>query len=226
MKLTPVLSSSIAAIRWTLNAPPMYFESNEKMEEIRKEACHPLLRDLDPNDWSQRVLTALVLLGNGYTDEAHNLVVPLSWPQDTPYGLGPVVYEHVEPTTRRLASYTHALVHRHEGGHIGEFGMVGWMNANYWSSATHKADGDLPNRELALHVGALVHDRPELDEDMKADLRDEEFFESRAVHEICRTIGGKLAERLAETELRVLLAFALQRAGYECTTEEILALRK
>ena len=47
----------------------------------------------DPNTSIQQdniiLSLALIFLGNGFIDEAHNLVTPLSWSQDTHFGHGP-----------------------------------------------------------------------------------------------------------------------------------------
>ena len=55
------------------------------------------------------------------------------------------------------------------------------------------------------------------------------FFEPRAGHELCANVlrGATpalqaFAERVVETELRVLLAHALQNAGYDCDLSMVL----
>ena len=53
---------------------------------------------------------ALILLGHGGTDECHNLVTPLSWPDDISFAHGPSLYAHVSPAVRTYATYVHALV--------------------------------------------------------------------------------------------------------------------
>jgi hypothetical protein len=54
---------------------------------------------------------ALVLLGHGYTDECHNLITPLSWPDDLHFAYGPSVYAKVSLAARSYATYVHALVY-------------------------------------------------------------------------------------------------------------------
>jgi hypothetical protein len=188
---------------------------------------------------------ALILLGNGLTDEAHNIITPMSWPQDSHFGFGPSVYNTVSPTAKSFATYVHCLVHRREAFNMGEFGMMGWQNANYWSNAVNQSTGanDLPHAEWYQQVGKAVAEfQPhssvqnwavyhEMLEDTNV------YFESRAVHQLCATVlqqagrenaDGKLqefAERVAETELRVLLARALQHAGYKCSLDQILESR-
>ena len=53
---------------------------------------------------------ALILLGNDWTDECHNLVTPLSWPDDIHFAHGPSLYAKVDPHVRTLATYVHSLV--------------------------------------------------------------------------------------------------------------------
>ena len=38
------------------------------------------------------------------------------------------------------SEYAHAMVHRKEGGHLGELGLVGWDNACYWFGRTSYHD--------------------------------------------------------------------------------------
>lgn len=74
-----------------------------------------------------RVAVALLLLGGGGTDECHALVTPLSWPDGTTFGGPP------KPGSAAAAeaTYAHALVHRREAWHPGEFG-TGWHNSAFW----------------------------------------------------------------------------------------------
>ena len=181
---------------------------------------------------------ALLFLGHGLTDEAHDIVTPLSWPEDTHFGYGPSVYSQVSLPARSYATYVHCLVHRREAFNVGEFGMVGFSNANYWSNAVLKSPGvdSLPHADLLNQVGQLarqwestpgVADWCQQHGLLKAEGKP--FFESRAVHELCANVlSGKspelqdFAERVAETEVRILLGHALQHAGYECDMSMVL----
>jgi hypothetical protein len=200
----------------------------------------------DPESRSFRLLSiALILLGNGLTEEAHSLVTPMSWPEDTHFGFGPSVYTKVSPTAKSFATYVHCLVHRREAFNMGEFGMVGWQNANYWSNAVIKSTGakDLPHADWYQQIGQTIAEYEHESSvqnwaaDHEIDNRNT-FFESRAVHQLCATVlqqAGQenadlqlqeFAERVAEMELRVLLGHALQLAGYDCSLHQILESRE
>jgi len=146
-------------MNWNLeDLPAMFFENLEQMAKRRAEnsiSNIAIARDIpgtiaslqqkdtatnsrdsaaeDSNDHLQaRIATALLLLGNGYTDEAHDLVLGLSWRGELPYAHGPPVTVHDEQL-QALACYTHCLVHRREGPHASEFDMTGFQNSNYWA---------------------------------------------------------------------------------------------
>ncbi|KAL3924416.1 MAG: hypothetical protein SGILL_001060 [Bacillariaceae sp.] len=108
--------------------------------------------------WSM-IAAALILLGHGYVDHAHNLIGPLSYHSDLPYFQGPPVV--VDPEVLAAASYVHCLVHRREGQHRGEFGQTGYENSNFWASATLRSGGEetLPLVEIARRIEdcALAH---------------------------------------------------------------------
>lgn len=78
------------------------------------------------------VVMALLLYGAGAMDEAHNLVLPLSWSAPTPFGGAAI---RGSPA-KQGATYVHAMLHRHEGELVGQEGggMVGWDNASFWFS--------------------------------------------------------------------------------------------
>ena len=142
--------------------PPMYYQSLEDLASIRssnsgsnKNDNNNILADLGVLDhiselssvsgrqqqseeehqkfYFGRIALALLLLGHGYTDECHNLVTPLSWHQDISFAHGPSLFNSVTPSVRAFASYTHSLVHRKEAFNVGEFGFVGFDNAEFWS---------------------------------------------------------------------------------------------
>ena len=62
------------------------------------------------------VTAAMLFLGCGGMDEAHNIVLPYSWPSDTHFG-GPAVKD--SPAAKE-SEYCHALIHRY----IGEYLLV------------------------------------------------------------------------------------------------------
>ena len=69
----------------------------------------------DDNDNNERIYfgwisLALILLGHGWTDECHNLVTPLSWPDDIAFAHGPSRYAAVSPQVQTYATYVHSLV--------------------------------------------------------------------------------------------------------------------
>lgn len=244
--LPPALAAAIPSIRWPLDSassPPLYFESLESLKAIRKQPP-PLLEDLpalvetlfSPADAEKRhfglVATALILIGNGFTDECHNLITPLSWPDDIHFAYGPSVYSQVSAEARAYATYAHCLVHRREAFNVGEFGMVGFANANYWSNAVVKSPGVdlLPHREIIANIRNLAKQDADSQAWAQQHLTDESFFESRAVHELCaRVLRGQddylrdFAEKVAETEVGILLGNALQKAGFDATVDSILA---
>jgi hypothetical protein len=73
------------------------------------------LDDDDDQDADKRyfglISMALILLGHGYTDECHNLITPLSWPDDIHFAYGPSIYTQVSPAVRSYATYVHCLVY-------------------------------------------------------------------------------------------------------------------
>jgi hypothetical protein len=92
-----------------------------------------------------RVAAALVLLGAGAADEAHNLVTPLSWHYSTIFG-GEAIDDS---PAKREATYAHALVHRSEANHAGEYGN-GFFNSAFWFRALGAHELDRNVREAAL----------------------------------------------------------------------------
>ncbi|KAI2514035.1 hypothetical protein MHU86_419 [Fragilaria crotonensis] len=244
--LPPVLASAIPSIRWHLGAlssPPLHYESLESLKALRESPGLALLHDLPSaidslftsSDADKRhfgiVATALILIGNGFTDECHNIITPLSWPDDIHFAHGPSVYADVSAEARAYASYVHCLVHRREAFNVGEFGMMGFANANYWSRAVSKSSGVnlLPYERLVSEVRALAAlSSVEAQDWVTLHVPDDLFLESRAVHELCANVLREatplreFAERVAETEVRVLLAHALQKAGYDVSFDCIV----
>ena len=64
-------------------------------------------------------------------DEAHDIVLPYSWP--SPTFCGPPVPN--SPAANE-SEYCHAMVHRLEGPNLGELGMYGYDNACFWFGRT------------------------------------------------------------------------------------------
>jgi len=276
--LPNILSTAIPYIRWPLDpsfSPPLYFQPLDSMKEIRHKGMqreqnndvrlarsHPLVSNLPKSiedlfplekiDDEKRnfglISLSLILLGNGMTDEAHDLVTPLSWPEDTYFGFGPSVYATVSPATQSYATYAHCLIHRREGPHYGELGMRGWGNANYWSRAVLQSPGvkELPHKDWLDQLNKLLNkfsDSPEVQAWGKSHgflsksrlEKEETYYESRAVHQLCAQAMSantgsnnnksvrEFAEQVAEMEVRVLLAHSLIRAGFECSLEDILS---
>jgi len=186
---------------------------------------------------------ALLLLGNGFTDEAHNLVTPLSWSENTHFGFGSSIYSFVSPVARSFATYVHCLAHRREGPHIGEFGMSGWSNANYWSGAADRSPGfkELPHRDWIEQARSLIKKYPSHgliqqwgQQHRFFEEKDLGTYDSRATHELCARVMAvrgsdatlkDFAEQVAETEVRILLGHALQRAGYDGALETVMRER-
>lgn len=260
VSLPTTIGSAIATMNWSLtpNSNPMYYESLPSLLQLRQKSKieSPFLSDVIQNlhetiDYlasnqatSARgnhinieekkhyiaISLALICLGNGLGDEAHALVTPLSWGEETYFG-GPSISSKATEEVVSLASYVHALVHRREGFAMGEFGMMGYQNANYWSSATISyQNGNLPFEEVRNQVLLLGEEFGDdamkwCQENIELDNDDETHWESRALHELCaRTsrdtnVGDTtlrlFAEKAAEAELKVLLQCSLRRAGFE-----------
>jgi len=180
-------------------------------------------------EYLARVAIALLLLGHGYTDEAHDLVSPLSWPRETPFSYGPpVALEKADSIA--VAAYTHALVHRREGRNASEFGLTGHQNANYWTGASLRSGGEemLPRAEVhaAVNAAAAKAANTATEEAAVAWCRETAAqspdWEPRFLNELCvsvtmgqDTLLKDFAEQAAVAELKVLLAHVLQSAGFD-----------
>lgn len=253
LPLPTTLTSAISAIKWPLfpNSVPMYYESLTTLSQLRQqstgstvssmnkmlihnldESIDDLVNNSNQNDQESTrhyIMTsmALICLGNGLLDEAHDLITPLSWTEETHFG-GPSLCIQAKPEVISLASYVHSLVHRREGYARGEFGMIGWQNANYWSSAAKSRDDNyLPYVEVHRQILSLANN--EFGEESIRWCKDHiiDEWEPRALHELCaytsRDDTGaskdnfeltRFAERAAEVELLMLLQFSLEKAGY------------
>ncbi len=182
MKLPVPISSAVASMKWPLSSPshPMYYEPLSSLQSLRQpNAIPPTMRSIVErgaletiddlthsngngdgdgdlrNKHHIRVALALIYLGNGLADEAHDLITPLSWGEDTYFG-GPTLISHSSSSSSSplshqgldgsdsivaLASYAHSLLHRKEGFAPGEFGMMGYQNANFWANAARSRGG-------------------------------------------------------------------------------------
>lgn len=138
--LPPALLAAIPGITWPLDptlTSPLYFESLQQMMAIRASltgtattttsssleifqdipgTVEKLFPRLDDDEEENKhffglISMALLLLGHGYTDECHNLITPLSWPDDIHFAYGPSVYAKVSPAARCYATYVHCLVY-------------------------------------------------------------------------------------------------------------------
>ena len=278
--IPPNLLTAISSIRCPLpNGPPvpMCYEPLDRLAEIRRSssaqesilAPHmlPLLEDIPSTihelsigskegiEQDNVILSlALTFLGNGCMDEAHDLVTPLSWSQDTHFSYGPSRTAQIDPETFTMASYIHALIHRREGFAMGEYNMMGYANANYWSRVAMTSNGvnSIPFGKIRNHILSLVsdnmHSKSEKSETFaqkwcqerivdEGGPEDEEYWESRALHELCAQVTKgdiedertaelrTFAEKAAEIELRVLIETCLKRAGYDCG-EDVLTATK
>jgi hypothetical protein len=171
-----------------------------------------------------RVATALLLLGNGYTDEAHDLVLSLSWRGELPYAYGPPV-NVVNEQLMALACYTHCLVHRREGPHPSEFDMTGFQNSNYWAGHAMRilvGSDLLPIEsirdaviEQAKQTGAAAVAQQWVQDNV------DEIWDPRVLTELCAEVVHaaqqeqrnhslkEFAEQCALLELRILVEYTL-----------------
>lgn len=183
--------------------------------------------DTSKECWAQ-IAVALILLGHGFCDEAHNLVGPLSFPTQLPYFHRSAAT--ASPPSREIeaaASLTHCLVHRREGPHTSEFGMTGFANSDFWAGAALRFPDDLPldeiNGRLTLIAGAGA------DATQWIQTAQKNFvgcaWDPRPLTALCEKVLQQqpghpmqpFAELAALTELKVLMKHALGKLGYETT---------
>jgi PAS domain S-box-containing protein len=177
------------------------------------------------------IAAAILLLGHGYADHAHDLIGPLSFHNDLPYFHGPTVI--VDPDILAAASLVHSLVHRREGPHPSEFGTTGYINSDFWASAALRSGGEetlplsmirsrLENLASAHGVAAQQWFQRNFSNNVMM-----EEWDPRPVTALCREIvtndgpSGPLnhlllefAQQAALTELKVLLEHSLTHLGY------------
>lgn len=240
---------------------PLYYKSLPEMAQIRADApdASNMARDVvatvaaiasgggsasdaDTTEYLARCATAILLLGHGATDEAHDLVSPLSWPNELAFAYGPPVV--VPENVLTLSSYVHALVHRREGPFASEFGMTGFSNADYWAgSALRSPDGAeaLPLEEIRDSIMTVAASQPRYAQDATVQqwvqdnvAGDMAFpvWDPRVLNELCCNLqaqqskqpqaagvdGGALqafAEEAILAEMKVLLKHTLKAIGYQ-----------
>mmetsp|Transcript_6941 Transcript_6941/g.12682 ORF Transcript_6941/g.12682 Transcript_6941/m.12682 type:complete len:274 (-) Transcript_6941:567-1388(-) len=250
--------SAIAGIEWPLrkdSSPPLYYKPLEELCKIRSPAKTPdgrpfkelpgLVSELPHNEqgYFGRIALALLLLGHGYPDECHDLVLPLSWPEDMHIAYGPSVYQQASESVRAYSSYAHCLVHRREAFHVGEFGMVGFENADFWSNAVtreRKGVDALPHKEWKRGITQLARDNEDFSRNAKVQewcqrhgfvmpLEEDSssHFDSETMHDLCANVlrdpgvdpvFRDFAQQAAALEVKILLRNALKLAG--CKLEE------
>ena len=230
---------------------PMYYKSLPDLARIRAEApdmpdfvkdvvgtIATIRGDYAPDsvqEYLSRCAAALILLGHGGTDEAHDLVSPLSWPNELPFAYGPPVAVPEQVLT--LASYVHALVHRREGPFPSEFGMTGFSNADYWAgSALRSPEGAeaLPLDEIRSSIMALAATRqdPAIQQWVEQNVAGEEhafpLWDPRVLNELCSNLQAaqkegkqppsaaflEFAEQSVLSEMKILLKHTLRAIGY------------
>lgn len=236
--------------------PPMMYKSLQELQQVYQQQnriVHPLAQDVlatiaklrtkdhenlnCENEYLSRIATALILLGHGYTDECHDLVSSLSWPNELPFAYGPPIDVQSEEILT-LASYVHGLVHRKEGPNSSEFGMTGFTNADYWAGTALRSPigaEALPLREIRhcilvqannLDANAWCSKNIESDPDAFP------AWDPRLLNELCAMIATfpttetdpqqqqrnvhlqDFASRAALVEIQVLLFHTLRLMGY------------
>lgn len=248
--LPPTIAQAISDMQMPLSNDsyiPMYYKSLPDMVAIRADApdmpdfvrdvvatIATIAGDFPPNsvqEYLARCATALILLGHGGTDEAHDLVSPLSWPNELPFAYGPPVAVPEQVLT--LASYVHALVHRREGPFESEFGMTGFSNADYWAgSALRSPEGAeaLPLEEIRASILNLSSSTdPTVQQWVQQHVAGEEHafpvWDPRVLNELCSTLQAQgaaqpkalrnFAEQAVLSEIKILLKHTLKAIGYE-----------
>lgn len=242
VKLPDEVRSAMEHIRWNMNdLQPMRYKSVDDMKQIRTAPI-----DIDrtiqalteyatlgskETKYLAQIATALLLLGHGCTDEAHDLVLSLSWRGDLPYAYGPSVNLEDE-TIQTLACYAHCLVHRMEGPHDSEFDMNGFQNSDFWAGNTiRNLDGmeALPLAQIRQGIMEFI------DSEDAQHFVEKKFngifsdWDPRILTELCREVAAheregesaeqhpmhEFAEKAALLELRVVLGSTLIMMGFD-----------
>lgn len=234
--------SAIDSITWKLNpesCPPLQYQSLKDLVSIRSSpgsrdniladmgvlehisdlASVPSQKVSSKQDseafFFGRIALALLLLGHGYTDECHNIVTPLSWPEDIAFAHGPSLFASASPSVRAHASYTHSLVHQKEALNVGELGLMGLENAEFWINMVKRSGPEgvdsLPHDEWkqgikdlaadAWNSGKIFSTNPQVqawirkrglvsdeDKDLDGYDKDRKYFDSRAMLQLCSSM--------------------------------------
>lgn len=117
--------------------------------------------------------------------------------------------------------------------------MIGFQNANYWASAFDKSPAmdRFPHAALCRAITELASKNDEYANhaavqkwcakhgfhDSNSSSQGQNYFDPRAVHELCAVLRQKgsdpilqsFAEKVATTEVRIVLEHAMERAGLE-----------
>ena len=263
--LPSLLMPSISTMNWSLQTPlsesmpPLHYLNMQEMAQLRQEmttSTHKWMEnvpqtidslfksnsEMSPIQYDYAILSlSLLLLGNNCTDEAHNLVTPYSWPEEIHTSYGPVRYSTADAGVVNVASYIHSLVHRKEGWNVGEFGMIGWSNADYWGRAwarpfrsKDELHGLWRKPLIGIQHSMLILAKSSPDSEIWCKENIPELFLSenvfvdtwdpRGLHRLCAQVTKEgdadntnlleFAERACTAEMNALLFFCLEKAGY------------
>lgn len=173
------------------------------------------------NPHFQVALGLLYLSRQGFVDECHSLVAPLSWHDDTYIGYGPP-----NPSTEAevIATYAHVLVHRMVGSLVGELNLSGYNNANFWGKATVSRHTKAPRTlsydkirsemETLLQIGGDALASPNFDLSPASIEAGRDWFQSwivedfpkggwepRALNELCKMIESNTIQSTPDDAL-------------------------
>ena len=233
MLLPAPIAAARSAVYWLLVATPdspMVYQPLDVMRRVRKNTsplrtaeAEAVAADIDGaiaslggSDFA-RVAVAGLLLGGGGIDECHDLVTPLSWDDGTVFG-GPAVPG--SPAARE-ATWAHAIIHRAEGPHPGEFG-TGWHNSAFWFGQVIAPDLYEVTRAAVVHAAATSSVDPAAALNWCASSL-ENGWAPRVLNGLCHDVMAgeasavklrSFAEAAATVELLTLIDHCLKRSGY------------
>jgi hypothetical protein len=136
-----------------------------------------------------------------------------------------VYFDKAETDVRAAASYIHALVHRYEGSEYGEYGIMGYSNANFWTKAAlqynqRAGDTTLPLRDIQTRIVDMARGNMEAEQWCQTHARQD--WDPRALHQLCAEVTARrtpaltsFAKDAATIELKSLLKHCLNQAGFE-----------
>lgn len=220
--------------------------SKEWMNNVPQAIDTYCNEEMSPIQYDYGILSlAILLLGHQYTDEAHNLITPYSWPEEIHTSYGPVKYPTADEGVVSMATYIHSLVHRREGWNVGELGMVGWSNADYWGSAWARP---FQSSEILRELwrGVMIEIQPSIlqlakypspEQWCRVNLPElflsvDEFVDAwdpRALHRLCALVTKdgnsdselmQFAQEACKVEMHALLMLCLEKAGYTLPSNE------